>query len=173
MVLISSNDPIVLRQRVEIFVFLLLFWLLLNGSLSIATLAVGVVVSLSISLLSRRGMTFLSGFRYTPKAVTAALMYLVFFSKELLKANFRLAKIVLSPSLPINPGFVKVRTNLKSPMGRLLLANSITLTPGTLSIEMEGEWLYVHWVTMDAQDIEGATEQIVAGFERYLEVMYG
>ena len=90
-----------------------------------------------------------------------------------MKANLTLAKIVLSPSLPINPGFVKVRTTLKSPMGRLLLANSITLTPGTLTVEMEGEWLYVHWVTMDAQDIDGATARIVSGFERYLEVMYG
>ena len=97
----------------------------------------------------------------------------MYFSKELVKANGRLAKIVLSPSLPISPGFVKVRTKLKSRMGRLLLANSITLTPGTLTVEMEDEWLYVHWITMDAPDIDGATAEIVAGFERYLETMYG
>ena len=169
----STHNSILLRQRVEIFVFLFVFWLLLNGSLSAATLLVGVIVSLSISLLSVRGMTFLSDFRYTPEAFVASLFYFAFFFKELMKANIKLAKIVLSPSLPINPGFVKVRTRLKSKMGRLLLANSITLTPGTLSIEMEGEWLYVHWVTMDETDIEGATAQIVSGFERYLEVMYG
>jgi multicomponent Na+:H+ antiporter subunit E len=91
----------------------------------------------------------------------------------LVKSNFRLAAIVLSPSLPIEPGIVKVRTRLKSRMGRLMLANSITLTPGTLTVEMEGEWLYVHWVNAEVTDIEGATAHIVAGFEAYLEVMYG
>jgi len=161
------------RQKIEIFGFLFLFWLLLNGSLAADTLAVGAVVALVITLLSRNGMTFLSGYHYTPKALVATLLYLSFFFKELMKANFRLAKIVLSPSLPINPGFVKVQTKLKSPMGRLLLANSITLTPGTLTVEMEGDWLYVHWVNMEAGDIDGATAEIVTGFERYLEVIYG
>ena len=162
-----------LRQKAEIFAFLLLFWVLLNGSFVPEVLSVGAVVALTIMLFSRNGMTFLTGFRYTPNAIRATLLYLLFFFKELMKANLRLAKIVLSPSLPINPGFVKVRTKLESPMGRLLLANSITLTPGTLTVEMEGEWLYVHWVTMDASDIDGATNKIVAGFERYLEIMYG
>ncbi len=162
-----------LRQKVEIFAFLLLFWILLNGSLAPEVLGVGAVVALAIMLFFRGGMTVLTGLRYTPEAIRATLLYLLFFFKELIKANLRLARIVLSPSLPVNPGFVKVRTTLKSPMGRLLLANSITLTPGTLTVEMEGEWLYVHWVTMDASDIDGATDEIVAGFERYLEIMYG
>lgn len=162
-----------MRQKAELFVFLFVFWVLLNGSVAFATLGVGAVVALSISMLSRRQMTFLTDFRYSPKAFWVTLQYLGFFFKELMKANLRLAKIVLSPSLPINPGFVKVRTTLKSPMGRLLLANSITLTPGTLTIEMEGEWLYVHWVSIGTSDVEGATKQIVAGFEQYLEVMYG
>ena len=161
------------RQKFEAFAFLFLFWVLLNGSLALSTLAVGAGVALVITLFSSGSMTFLSGFRYTPKAFIATLLYLAFFFKELMKANLRLAKIVVSPSLPINPGFVKVRTTLKSPMGRLLLANSITLTPGTLTVEMEDEWLYVHWVTMGAADVEGATQQIVSGFEHYLEAMYG
>jgi len=89
------------------------------------------------------------------------------------KSNLRLAVIVLSPSLPIKPGIVKVRTRLKSRMGRLMLANSITLTPGTLTVEVKDEWLYVHWVQVDRDDVDSATADIVAGFERYLEVMYG
>ena len=159
-----TNNRGISRQKIEVFAFLFLFWILLNDSLALSTLAVGAAVALVIALFSSAGMTFLSGFRYSPKAFSATLFYLLFFFKELMKANFRLAKIVVSPSLPIAPGFVKVRTTLKSPMGRLLLANSITLTPGTLTVEMEDEWLYVHLVTMGAADIEGATQQIVAGF---------
>ena len=92
---------------------------------------------------------------------------------HLVHANLPVARIVLAPSLPLNPGIVKVRTRLKSKMGRLMLANSITLTPGTLTVEMLGEWLYIHWVTVDSTDIEAATASIVSGFEHYLEVMYG
>ena len=103
----------------------------------------------------------------------AAPLYLLYFLKELVRSNLRLANVVLSPSLPLNPGIVKVRTRLTSRMGRLLLASSITLTPGTLTVALQGEWLYVHWVRVDHDDIDGATASIVAGFERYLEVMYG
>jgi multicomponent Na+:H+ antiporter subunit E len=101
------------------------------------------------------------------------LGYFPFYLKELFKSNLSLAAVVLSPALPLNPGIVKVRTKLQSRMGRMLLANSITLTPGTLTVELDGEWLYVHWVTVDSTDSAVATASIVAGFERYLEVMYG
>jgi multicomponent Na+:H+ antiporter subunit E len=89
------------------------------------------------------------------------------------RSNLRLAAIVLSPDLPVDPGIVKIRTELKSRMGRLMLANSITLTPGTLTVEVDGEWLYVHCVTVGASDVDGATREIAAEFERHLKVIYG
>ena len=95
----------------------------------------------------------------------AGFRYYGYFLRELFKSNLKMAAIVLSPSLPITPGIVKVRTRLKSRMGRLMLANSITLTPGTLTVEMTGEWLYIHCVTLGATDIEAATADIVSGFE--------
>ncbi len=162
-----------IRDRAVLFVTLLLFWIMLNGTLAIDSLIVGIFVSLSITLLFCSGLSFFTEFRATPKAFAAGLFYYAYFFKELVKSNFKLAAIILSPSLPIKPGIVKVRTRLKSKMGRLMLANSITLTPGTLTVELDGEWLYVHCVTVDSTDIEEVTTQIVAGFESYLEVMYG
>ena len=161
------------RDLTMLFATLLLFWLLLNGSLAVDVFAVGVIAAFTITLLFRNGLAVISEFRLTPRAMLAALGYIFFFLKELVKSNFRLAGIVLSPALPLHPGIVKVRTRLKSPMGRLLLANSITLTPGTLTVEMDGEWLYIHWVTVESADIDAATTRIVTGFEQYLEVMYG
>jgi multicomponent Na+:H+ antiporter subunit E len=155
------------------FATLLLFWLMLMGRLTVDVLVVGVLASLVIALLYPNGLSFFTEFRATPQAVIAGFRYYAFFFRELVKSNIRLAAIVLSPSLPIKPGIVKVRTRLKSRMGRLMLANSITLTPGTLTVEMDGEWLYVHWVSVQSPDIESATAEIVAGFERYLEVIYG
>lgn len=161
------------RDIVVLFATLMLFWIMLANSLAADTLMVGVIASLSIALLFRNGLSFFTEFRMTPEAFVAGLRYYAFFFQELIKSNLRLTAIVVSPELPIKPGIVKVRTGLKSRMGRLMLANSISLTPGTLTVELDGEWLYVHWVTMEADDIEGATAQIVAGFEQYLEVMYG
>ena len=134
------------QHSAGLFATLFLFWLLLNGSFAFDVVLVGIVVALAISVLFREGLSFLSEYRFTPQSVFATLRYFAFFLKELVIANIRLARVVLSPSLPIKPGIVKVRTGLKSKMGRLLLANSITLTPGTLTVALEDEWLYVHWV---------------------------
>ena len=161
-----------LRSAVS-FLAIFLFWILLNGSWSSDVLVVGVLISLVIALFFGRGLAALTEFRPTPRAVIATVLYIAYFVWELVKSNVRLTKVVLSPRMPIKPGIVKVRTRLKTRMGRLLLANSITLTPGTLTVELEGEWLYVHWVTMESADVETATASIVSGFERYLEVMYG
>ena len=168
-----QGKPSKLRDTAVLFVTLMLFWLMLSGKLDTDVLIVGAVASLIIALLYRDGLSFFTEFRFTPRAIVAGFRYYGYFLRELFKSNLKMAAIVLSPSLPITPGIVKVRTRLKSRMGRLMLANSITLTPGTLTVEMAGEWLYIHCVTLGATDIEAATAEIVSGFESYLEVMYG
>ena len=80
------------------------------------------------------------------------------------------ARRVLSPSLPLRPALVEVRTELHSSLGRLILANSITLTPGTLSVDVREEYLLIHWIDAPPEiDIEGATRKITSRFERHLK----
>jgi multicomponent Na+:H+ antiporter subunit E len=164
---------VIVRGVVLLFLVLLAFWLLLNGTVAFDVVLVGVIAAAVLALVFADGLSFLSEFKATPRAFMATLFYIPFFAKELVKANLAVARIVLSPALPLTPGIVKVRTRLKSQVGRVLLANSITLTPGTLTVEMDGEWLYIHWVTVDSANIEDATVAIVSGFETYLEAMYG
>ncbi len=161
------------RDLPILFATLLLFWLLLNGSLAVDAVIVGVLVSAAVSILFYPGLSFFTELRWSPAALLAGFGFYGFFFRELTLSNLQMAKIVLSPSLPIKPAIVKVRTRLKSRMGRLMLANSITLTPGTMTVDMDGEWLYVHCVRLDDPDIDTATRAIVSGFESYLEVMYG
>ncbi len=161
------------RNPVILFATLMLFWLMLVNSLAPDTLLIGALVSLIIALLYRDGLSFFTEFRWTPKAIVAGVAYYAYFFRQLVRSNLRLAAIVVDPALPIEPGILKVRTGLESRMGRLMLANSITLTPGTLTVEVDGEWLYVHCVTLGETDTQSATREIAAGFERYLEVMYG
>ena len=158
---------------IRLFATLLLFWLLLSASLSIESVAIGALIAALVAVTLSTNLSYLSGYRFTPASFVATLAYVATFLFELIKSNLAMATLVLKPSLPVRPAIVRVRTGLKNPIARLLLANSITLTPGTLTVEVKGEWLYIHWVVAEATEAEAATRAIAAGFERYLEVMYG
>jgi multicomponent Na+:H+ antiporter subunit E len=155
-----------------VFLFCLLFslWLLLTGSTDPAELIAGLLVALVVTLISRPHLAIFTGLKLTASALPAFLSYLVVFVIELIRANMDMARRVLSPSLPLNPALVEVTTALKSPLGRLTLANSITLTPGTLSVDVEQERLIVHWIEVPpGVDSEQATQAIVGKFERHLK----
>lgn len=97
--------------------------------------------------------------------------YVPVFIWECIKANIDVACRVIHPALPINPGIVKVKTTLTSATGLTFLANSITLTPGTLTVDIDKQngILYIHWINVTEKDVERATEVIVAYFERILK----
>ncbi|MGA7180828.1 MAG: Na+/H+ antiporter subunit E [Thiobacillaceae bacterium] len=145
----------------------LLTWVLLTGTLATDELLLGGVVSLVVMLTAGQRLALLSGLRLTPLAPLHLLRYLSYFFSQLALSNFDVARRVISPTLPINPGLVEVRTGLKSELGRMLLANSITLTPGTLTVEAEGDRLLIHWIDCPPDcDLECATRAIAAGFEQ-------
>ena len=89
-----------------------------------------------------------------------------------MKANLDVVYRALHPKMPIKPGIVKIKTNLKTDSGITALANSITLTPGTLTVDLtrqgEDNFLYVHWINVKSSDIEQATEFIARRFEWFL-----
>ncbi|MBW6514131.1 MAG: Na+/H+ antiporter subunit E [Candidatus Syntrophosphaera sp.] len=147
-------------------------WLLLAGTDPHELLAAA-IVSVLVSLVILPRLEVLQGIRLNPKALFYLPVYLAVFLIALVKSTLDVARRVVSPSLPINPGIVKVKTRLKTPLGRIVLANSITLTPGTMTVETEGEDLYIHWIDIREEDAESATKRIVSGFEKYLEVIFG
>lgn len=94
--------------------------------------------------------------------------YVAVFLWECIKANVDVAYRVLHPDLPIRPGIVRIRTALQSPLGRTFLANSVTMTPGTLSVDLIEDRLYVHWIQVRSRDPQAAAERIAGRFERLL-----
>lgn len=155
-------------------VVLWLLWLVLAGSFDPQEVLAGGVVAVLVASLRRNGPCLLGGAEILhPKRVLYALAYIPFMIWSILLSNFDIARRVLSPRLDINPGIVKVRTRLQSPVGRMILANSITLTPGTLSVDIVGDDMYIHWVDVESRDAEAATRKIAASFEKYLEVIFG
>lgn len=148
-------------------------WLMLNGSLNQSVLLIGLVVTAVIALFFSTRHPVFKDVKLSPKAIAAMVAYVFVFSWELLKANLDVALRVLAPSLPVNPGIVEIKTGLKSEIGRLALANSITLTPGTLTVDVKDDSLFIHWIDVTDKDVEGATRKIASTFEKYLGVIYG
>ena len=99
----------------------------------------------------------------------ALLTYLPVFFKNLMLANIDVAGRVLNPKLPINPGIVKVNTSLTAPYQRLILANSITLTPGTVTLETEDQAMYIHWIDVQTTNVEHAGNTIKGEIEAAIE----
>lgn len=144
-------------------------WLLLTGTLDKQEVAAGALVIGIVTWLARKRIRILNGVRWSFFLPGAILVYLGYFAMELVRSNFDLARRILSPSLPLRPAVVQVRTELASDLGRMLLANSITLTPGTLTLDVEGDLLTIHWIDCPpGTDIEAATRAIAAGFERHI-----
>ncbi|HDQ14664.1 MAG TPA: Na+/H+ antiporter subunit D [Sediminispirochaeta sp.] len=144
-------------------------WLLLTGSFAAEELIVGgFVLALSL-ILFRRYYELFGGLRFSLKALALLPAYLILFVWELIKSNIDVASRVLRPSLPINPGIVKVKTDLKSDVGKLVLANSITLTPGTLTIDVDDDFLYIHWIDVKDSSPEAAQTRISRRFEGLLK----
>ncbi len=152
---------------------LLLVWLVANASMAMDVIVTGVIISAILALPLSVFAGAYADIRLTPKAFLYYFRYLGVFLWELLLANMNVARIVFSPKIDIHPGIVKVHTRLKSRTGRLVLANSITLTPGTLVVDIVDDTLFVHWIDVTTQDSEKATREIAAKFERYIEVIYG
>jgi multicomponent Na+:H+ antiporter subunit E len=160
------------KAFIFLFIFLGIFWLLLTNN-SQPELIVGLIIAAVLAILFGNLHSVFAELRCSPRAILSMVIYSFVFISELIKSNLDVAKRVVSPNLPINPGIVKVKTKLTSRLGRMILANSITLTPGTLTVETDEDNFYIHWIDVTSEDIEEATRKIVRKFEKYLEVCFG
>jgi len=161
-------------KKIILFILAFVVWTILTWPLDWQHAIVGLFVAALVSSLTadmfvQRPHFFLHGKRYI-----WFVYYCLVFVWECLKANIDVAYRVIHPDMPINPGIVKVKTTLKSETGLTFLANSITLTPGTLSVDIDKDAgaLYIHWIDVKAKDIKGATEIIVKRFERILTEIF-
>jgi multicomponent Na+:H+ antiporter subunit E len=152
-----------------LFILSLIFWLLLTFDFTISNLIVGVVSSIICALFFGRVYITNVYKLLEPERYYWFIIYLFIFIWECIKANFDVAYRVLHPAMPIRPGIVKVKTTLKSDMAKMLLANSITMTPGTISVDIIDDYLYIHWIYIRSEDPEVYTGMITGAFEKYIK----
>lgn len=148
--------------------FLMLVWIAFTTTFASQELITGIVVTAIISLFSIPLFTCCTLKILTPKRIFYMIWYLFVFVRELIKSNLDVARRVISPSLPINPGIVKFKSKLPTEYSKMVLANSITLTPGTLSIDIIDDTFYIHWIDVKTTDPEKAYTEIAETFEKIL-----
>ena len=161
------------KNGLVLFVVLFLFWVLMSNTFNAEVLIAGSAISLVLALFVAPNLEVFSEIRFTPKAILFTFIYLLVFLKELILSNFDVAFRVVSPKLPINPGIVEAKTKLKSPMARMILANSITLTPGTFTVDLKEDTLFIHCIDIKSENVTEVTNRVIRKFEKYLEVIYG
>lgn len=155
-----------------LFFVLFVAWLLFSFSVSIETLFAGVFfAAVSAGLL---GHNFMNGFSklLQPKRYLWAILYLFVFLWECVKANFDVAYRVLHPRLPIKPGIVRVALNVKTDMARTMLANSITMTPGTITVDIIDDSIFIHWIYVSSTDPEIYARKVCGRFEKYIRRIF-
>jgi multicomponent Na+:H+ antiporter subunit E len=161
-----------LKSFLWLFFILLIVWLLLTATFHYQEFWIGVVAALLIALFTNEFYLRLGFPPITPKRFVYFIWYILILFFEIIKANFDVALRVIRPSLPINPGVVIIQTKLKSDIAKTVLANSITLTPGTFTLDIQEDKLLIHWIDVKATDIEQTTSVIGEKFEKYLRVIF-
>ncbi len=159
------------RMSWTLTILLGVLWCFLSGALSVANFAMGLLMGTATLMLFRRFFPWRPSVVRLSRKVPAFLRYVPRFLYELVKANVQVVYLVLHPKMPIRPGIIGLVIRHRSPLGKTLIANSISLTPGTLTMDVgpDERTLYVHILDMDHP--EEVREGIRRGLEDYtLEV---
>lgn len=156
-------------RYLTVFILSLILWLLLTFKFTVSNIAVGAAASLITAAIFGR-YYFHNVYKFLqPRRWFWFLVYLIAFIWACIKANFDVAYRVLHPAMPIRPGIVKIKTTLKSDFAKTLLANSITMTPGTITVDLIDDELYVHWIFIRSDDPSVYSRMVTGRFEEYIK----
>ena len=142
------------------------FWLLMSGIYTPLILFLGAISVIFVLYLTRR-MDALDEDVIEFKLKRKHFSYWSWLAKEIFKANIDVSKVILSPKMNLSPRLVRVPLSQSNELATVIYANSITLTPGTVSVDIEGDEIIVHALTQELMD--GLTEGDMDQRVNYLE----
>jgi multicomponent Na+:H+ antiporter subunit E len=155
------------KSAVALFVIMMGLWLLMSGHYTPLLIGFGVASCGFVLFLALR-MGIVDDEGVPVQLIPRLFRYLPWIALEVLKANLDVARRILSPGKPdLSPKLVEAPTSQASDLGRVLYANSITLTPGTVSIRVYGSSITVHAIAEEVADglLEGEMDRRVTRFE--------
>lgn len=150
------------------YILFFLLWIIFNGQITLEIVLFGLVISAAVYAFCCRFMG------YKPRRDWLLirrsgyiLLFILVLVKEICKANVAVMRLILTPHLRVEPVIVRFRTDLKTRIGRVLLANAITLTPGTITVSLKGDEYLVH--CLDRQFSEGLSDNVFIGYLKRIE----
>lgn len=145
---------------------LFIFWLILSGHYTPFLLVIGIISCVFIVILVVK-MEILDDEALPIKFLFSAIKYWPWLFGQIIQSALNVAKIIINPNLPITPTMIKIKPLQETDVGVVTFANSITLTPGTISVEIDNDNILVHAITRDnAFDLEqGVMNQKCKRFE--------
>ncbi|MBN1634174.1 MAG: Na+/H+ antiporter subunit E [Ignavibacteria bacterium] len=155
-------------SKITLSVFLGLLWFVLTGEHTVMNFLLGLLLSFMIILYLGSFVGIGIKFRHIPKVIFLFL----FFVKELIKANIRVTIEIVSPPLKMKPGIVKVPLSLENDLQITLLANLLTLTPGTLTLDISEDKKYIFIHGMYIEDRGKFVSDIKNGFEKRIKEIF-
>jgi multicomponent Na+:H+ antiporter subunit E len=160
------SDRATVLRHVSAFVALFLFWLAMSGYFTPFLLAAGAGSAAAVLWLARR-MDVVDAEGHPIHLGLRLGLYWAWLFKEVVKSAWDVTRIIVDPGLPISPTLIRIRPSQKTSVGHVLYANSITLTPGTITVEAEPHEFLVHALTRAGADslIEGEMDRRVTAHE--------
>jgi multicomponent Na+:H+ antiporter subunit E len=168
-----------LPERLVLFAVAFVFWLILvwpmapDGSFLWSDIWMGLAVAVIVALVMKEFIRVNFIRLVKPLSWFWGFVYIFVFSWYVLRGGLDVAWRVLHPAMPIRPGVVRMKSTLETATGRTALANSITLTPGTLTLDVTDDGVfYVHWLYVTTLDDEEAAGLILRRFEWYIKRIF-
>ncbi len=155
------------KHAISLGLFLVILWLLLSGHYTSLLISCGLVsVTLVVFLALRMDVVDHEGqpLHLDPKAL---LIYWCWLLKEIFVSNIYVCRLIVNPAMPISPTVIALRSSQSSDLARVIFANSITLTPGTVTIDVDGDITEVHTITEEAATslLQGSMDTRVTALE--------
>jgi multicomponent Na+:H+ antiporter subunit E len=177
---VSSFKHKPILERLALFAISFVLWLSLvwpvspvDGTLLIGDIVVGAVIALFVSLVMHEIIRVRFIRLLNPRSWFWLIIYQFVFSYYVIKGGLDVSYRVLHPRMPIRPGIVKIKSILKTDTGRSALATCITLTPGTLTMEVtEDGVFYIHWLNVLSIDEEEAAKHVLRRFEWFIKKIF-
>lgn len=139
-------------KYIATFLLLMPLWLLLSGHYDLFHISLGVISCTLISLFSANLLFSSANIATHHIVIVRFILYIPWLIYQIILANILVAKLVLSPKLKIDPQVFRCKTDLKTDLAQTTYGNSITLTPGTITISLEGDEVYVHALAGNFKD---------------------
>ncbi len=164
-----------LARAIPIAILVFVVYIVFSGSVKPYDLVTGIVSAVIVGLITANLVIAKPGKALNPIRWAWTIAYAVyyFFIAEV-RAHIDVMKRIVSPSMPINPGIVRVPINVETDYALTTVANSITNTPGTVTVDVDRErgYLYVHWIDVKTTDPEEAKRYISQVFERFAKRIF-